>query len=123
MKGLAEFTLALVLFSDSANANLAVLRKVEWVPVRLLLIGLPLTIAAGVGVGYLIFDDLTLLEVALLATMLAPTDAALGQAVVTNETVPSRRPRKPQRRKWSERRYLRSRVAHFSGSRNRTGFG
>jgi NhaP-type Na+/H+ or K+/H+ antiporter len=49
-----------------------------------------LTIAAGVGVGYLIFDDLTFFEVALLATMLAPTDAALGQAVVTNETVPSR---------------------------------
>ena len=66
------------------------MRKVEWVPIRLLLIGLPLTIAAGVGVGYLIFDDLTFFEVALLATMLAPTDAALGQAVVTNETVPSR---------------------------------
>jgi len=90
VKGLAEFTLALVLFSDSANANLGVLRKVEWVPVRLLLIGLPLTIIAGLGVGYLIFDDLTFFEVALLATMLAPTDAALGQAVVTNETVPSR---------------------------------
>jgi len=89
VKGLAEFTLALVLFSDSANSNLAVLRKVEWVPIRLLLIGLPLTIAAGIGVGYLIFDDLTFFEVALLATMLAPTDAALGQAVVTNETVPS----------------------------------
>jgi NhaP-type Na+/H+ or K+/H+ antiporter len=89
VKGLAEFTLALVLFSDSANANLAVLRKVEWIPVRLLLIGLPLTIAAGVGVGYFIFADLTLFEVALLATMLAPTDAALGQAVVTNESVPT----------------------------------
>ena len=89
LKSLAEFTLALVLLSDSANANLAVLRKVKWVAVRLLLIGLPLTIAAGVGVGYLIFEDLTLLEVALLATMLAPTDAALGQAVVTNQAVPS----------------------------------
>ena len=89
VKGLAEFTLALVLFSDSATANLTVLRKVEWVPIRLLLIGLPLTIAAGVGVGYLMFDDLTFFEVALLATMLAPTDAALGQAVVTNQTVPS----------------------------------
>ena len=89
VKGLAEFTLALVLFSDSANANLAVLRKVEWIPVRLLLIGLPLTIVAGFGVGYVIFQDLGLLEIALLATMLAPTDAALGQAVVTNESVPA----------------------------------
>jgi len=88
MKRLAEYTLALVLFADSANANLGTLRKVEQIPVRLLLIGLPLTIAAGVVTGYFIFDSLTLLEVALLATMLAPTDAALGQAVVTNESVP-----------------------------------
>jgi NhaP-type Na+/H+ or K+/H+ antiporter len=78
----------LVLFADSANANLGTLRKVEMIPTRLLLIGLPLTIAAGVVTGYFIFDSLTLLEVALLATMLAPTDAALGQAVVTNESVP-----------------------------------
>jgi NhaP-type Na+/H+ or K+/H+ antiporter len=88
VKGLAEFTLALVLFSDAANSDLAVLRRVRRVPARLLLVGLPLTIFAGVAFGYLIFDELTLLEIALLATMLAPTDAALGQAVVTNESVP-----------------------------------
>lgn len=89
IKRLAEFTLALVLFSDSANADLRVLRKVERVPIRLLLVGLPLTIAAGCGVGFLIFGELTFFEVALLATMLAPTDAALGQAVVTNQSVPA----------------------------------
>ena len=89
LKRLAEFTLALVLFSDSSNANLSVLRKIEQIPIRLLLIGLPLTIAAGFGVGYFMFDQLTIFEVALLATMLAPTDAALGQAVVTNKAVPA----------------------------------
>jgi NhaP-type Na+/H+ or K+/H+ antiporter len=88
LKRLAEFTLALVLFVDSANANLDTLRRVEKIPIRLLLIGLPLTIAAGTAVGFIIFDELTILEIALLATMLAPTDAALGQAVVTNEAVP-----------------------------------
>ncbi|MEH6616515.1 MAG: cation:proton antiporter [Porticoccus sp.] len=88
LKRLAEYTLALVLFADSANANLGMLSKVKKIPARLLLVGLPLTIAAGVVAGYLIFDALTLLEIALLATMLAPTDAALGQAVVTNESVP-----------------------------------
>lgn len=85
---LAEVTLALVLFADSSNANLGVLRQVKAIPTRLLLIGLPLTIAAGFAVGLLIFDQLTFIEIALLATMLAPTDAALGQAVVTNKTVP-----------------------------------
>lgn len=89
LKRLAEFTLALVLFSDAANSNLGVLRRIEYVPIRLLLIGLPLTILAGFGTGYLIFDQLTIFEVALLATMLAPTDAALGQAVVTNDSVPA----------------------------------
>jgi NhaP-type Na+/H+ or K+/H+ antiporter len=89
LKRLAEFTLALVLFSDSANANLVVLRKVKGIPIRLLLIGLPLTIASGFGAGCLLFDHLTFFEIALLATMLAPTDAALGQAVVTNKAVPA----------------------------------
>ena len=68
--------------TDSANSNLTVLRRFETIPVRLLLFGLPLTILAGFGVGALIFPDLALLEVALLATMLAPTDAALGKGVV-----------------------------------------
>ena len=85
---LAELTLAVVLFTDSANANLTVLRRFEAIPVRLLLIGLPLTILLGFGAGIVLFGDLSLFEVALLATMLAPTDAALGKAVVTNESVP-----------------------------------
>lgn len=88
IKTLAELTLAVVLFSDSANANLGVLRRVEQLPIRLLLLGLPLTIALGFGVGYLIFDGMSLFAIALLATMLAPTDAALGKAVVTNPDVP-----------------------------------
>jgi NhaP-type Na+/H+ or K+/H+ antiporter len=89
LRTLAELTLALVLFTDASNANLAVLRKNLAIPQRLLLIGLPLTILLGFGVGVLVFDGLTLLEIAILATMVAPTDAALGKAVVTNESVPS----------------------------------
>ncbi len=86
---LAELTLAVVLFTDSANANLAVLRRFEAIPLRLLLIGLPLTILLGWICGLLVFPDFGWLEIALLATMLAPTDAALGKAVVTNESVPA----------------------------------
>ena len=85
---LAEFALAICLFTDSSNANLSVLRRVEAIPIRLLLIGLPLTIALGLGLAWLIFRDLGFFEVALIATMLAPTDAALGKAVVTNPAVP-----------------------------------
>jgi len=85
---LAELTLALVLFAEAADANLGVLEQSFRIPVRLLAIGLPLSIALGFALGVSIFPDLTLLEVALLATMLAPTDAALGKAVVTNPNVP-----------------------------------
>jgi len=85
---LAELTLALVLFIDAADADMGVLRKTKALPIRLLLIGLPLTILLGYGVGVLLVEKLSLFEVALLATMLAPTDAALGKAVVTNEAVP-----------------------------------
>ncbi|MEJ2234058.1 MAG: cation:proton antiporter [Syntrophobacterales bacterium] len=88
LRTLAELTLALVLFTDAAGADMGVLRKTEALPIRLLLIGLPLTILLGFGVGVLIFKQLSLVEIALLTTMLAPTDAALGKAVVTNKAVP-----------------------------------
>ncbi len=86
---LAEMTLALVLFTDAANANLRELKHSFHIPQKLLLIGLPLTILLGFLAGVLVFDGLGLLEIAIIATMLAPTDAALGKAVVTNEAVPS----------------------------------
>ena len=66
----AELTLAMVLFTDSANADLATLRRSIRIPQRMLLIGLPLTLAFGFGVGMLLFPDLPLLTVAILATLL-----------------------------------------------------
>ena len=86
---LAELTLAIVLFSDAANANLRVLRQHESLPMRLLLVGLPLTVLAGWLVGYWLFPQVPVLELAILATILAPTDAALGKAVVSNPAVPA----------------------------------
>ena len=88
IRSLAEVTLAMVLFTDAAGADMSVLKKTAGLPTRLLLIGLPLTIVLGFGVGVLLVDSLSLFTIALLATMLAPTDAALGKAVVTNESVP-----------------------------------
>jgi NhaP-type Na+/H+ or K+/H+ antiporter len=77
IRTLAELTLALVLFTDAAAADLGVLRKTWGLPTRLLLLGLPLTILLGFGIGLIFFQELSVFEVALLATMLAPTDAAL----------------------------------------------
>lgn len=86
---LAELTLALVLFSDAANANLSVLKKIFRIPERLLLIGLPLSIFLGFLTGIALFQDLGMLEILILAAILAPTDAALGSAVISDKRVPA----------------------------------
>ncbi len=86
---LADLTLALVLFIDAANANVSVLRASRIIPRRMLLFGLPGTIALGFAAGLLLFQGLSMYELAILATMLAATDAALGKGVVTNKAVPA----------------------------------
>jgi len=87
---LAEATLALVLFSDASRINLRELRRDANVPVRLLGIGLPLTIVLGAVAAVPIFGQLGVEEALILAVVLAPTDAALGRAVVTEPRVPPR---------------------------------
>jgi NhaP-type Na+/H+ or K+/H+ antiporter len=66
------------------------LRQNEGLPLRLLGIGMPLTIVLGTVVAALVLTNLTFWEAAIVATVLAPTDAALGQAVVSNPRVPVR---------------------------------
>ena len=89
LRVLAEMTLAMVLFTDAANADFGVVRRNLGLPERLLLMGLPLTIVLGFFFAAIVFPSLETLEIALLAAMLAPTDAALGKPVVTNRTVPA----------------------------------
>jgi NhaP-type Na+/H+ or K+/H+ antiporter len=89
-RALAEATLALVLFSDSSRIDLGALRREVSVPIRLLGIGLPLTIVLGALAAGVIFGELTFWEAAIVGVILAPTDAALGQAVVTDPRVPGR---------------------------------
>ena len=87
---LAELALVLVLFTDAARIDLACLRREESLPLRLLLAGLPLTILCGALVAAVTFPALDVLEALLLASILAPTDAALGQAVVSSRQIPVR---------------------------------
>ena len=86
----AEVALVVILFTDAAKIDLRSLMREPGLPVRLLAIGLPLTIAAGIGLGYAIMPEAGFWVLLLLACILAPTDAALGQAMVENETVPQR---------------------------------
>ena len=87
---LAEATLVLVLFADASRIDPRRLRRFVAPPLRLLGIGFPLTVAAGTVLGLLLFPDFDVWDAALLAAVLTPTDAALGQAVVSSPVVPER---------------------------------
>lgn len=87
---LAELTLILILFGDAARIDLRALRREVGLPVRMLAIGMPLTIVMGAFAAMALFPEFHMWEAAALAAVLAPTDAALGQAVVSSRIVPLR---------------------------------
>jgi sodium/hydrogen antiporter len=89
-KPLVEVTLVWVLFSDAARIPIRELRHDLAPVVRLLAVGLPLTVLAGWGMAAWLFPALGLWLALLVAAALAPTDAALGVPVVTNPAVPRR---------------------------------
>ena len=87
---LAEATLTLMLFTDASRIDIRALRREFGLPARLLGLGLPLTIVAGMAVAVGLLTQLTWSEALVLAIVLAPTDAALGQQVVTDRRLPVR---------------------------------
>jgi NhaP-type Na+/H+ or K+/H+ antiporter len=85
---LAEIGLVLLLFTDASRTGLNVLRTIGNLAVRLLSIGMLLTILFGAVAARLVFPHLTNWEAGILAAVLAPTDAGLGQIVVNSPRVP-----------------------------------
>jgi len=90
LEGFGELTLGFLLFADAAATNARKLAANTTIPKRLLLVSLPLTVLVGTLFAIWIFPDLAWQEAALIAAILAPTDAALGLAVVTSKHVPER---------------------------------
>jgi len=90
VKVIAELTLILVLFLDASTINLKKLISERKLPLRLLLIGLPLTMLLGILLAKPLFPDMNIWVLALMALILSPTDAALGLAVVTSKYVPEK---------------------------------
>lgn len=87
---LAEITLILVLFSDASNVRLAKLKQSYKIPLRMLVLGLPMTIFLGTLTVWMIAPAGGFAMALLTAAVLSPTDAAIGQSVVTNTNVPDR---------------------------------
>lgn len=86
---LLEATLVLVLFTDALVIRLPALRRDEFLPVRLLTIGLPLTMGLGWLLAWPLLPGLNVWEMALVGIILAPTDGALGLAAISNPGVPA----------------------------------
>ena len=87
---LAELTLAVLLFADASTVQLREVEGDVRLPGRLLLIGLPVTIALGTLVARIVFPSQPWAAAALIASILAPTDVALGLPVISNAAVPNR---------------------------------
>ena len=87
---LAEIGLVLLLFTDASRTDLNVLRNIRSLPMRLLSAGMLLTIVLGAVAALIVFPHLTIWEAGILAAILAPTDAGLGQVIVNSPRVPLR---------------------------------
>ncbi len=87
---ITEATLILVLFADASQVKLSALRKEAAIPARMLLIGMPLSVVIGTFIAKWVSPDSSWFLALLVAAILTPTDAALGQSVVTSPAVPKR---------------------------------
>jgi NhaP-type Na+/H+ or K+/H+ antiporter len=86
----AEVGLVLLLFTDASRTDCQLLNSIRALPARLLSVGMLLTIGLGAAMAMVIFGHLTIWEAGILAAILAPTDAGLGQIIVNSPRVPVR---------------------------------
>lgn len=87
---LAEFGLVLLLFTDASKTDLQELKSIRSLPIRLLSVGMLLTLLLGLLAARVVFPQMTIWEAGILAAILAPTDAGLGQVIVNSPKVPRR---------------------------------
>jgi len=87
---ISQLALILILFIDASLITPKALFHDKNVPARLLGLGLPMTMCLGIFVGRLLYPHEDIWLIAIMALCLAPTDAALGQAIITSEKVPEK---------------------------------
>ena len=87
---IAELGLVMLLFTDASRINPSLLKAGRSMPIRLLTVGMPLTIALGAACAMVVLSGLSWAEAGILAAILAPTDAGLGQVIVNSERVPQK---------------------------------
>ncbi|HTX96904.1 MAG TPA: cation:proton antiporter [Mycobacterium sp.] len=85
---IAELGLVMLLFTDASRINRSLLKAGRSLPIRLLCVGMPLTVVSGAVTAVVVLSGLSWGEAGILAAILAPTDAGLGHVIVTSERVP-----------------------------------
>jgi sodium/hydrogen antiporter len=86
----AEAALALVLFADASRVNVSELRRDRWLPVRLLTIGLVLSMLIGGLLSSWLVHGLPWALAAFVGAALAPTDAALSVQLINDQRISTR---------------------------------
>ena len=86
----AEAALALLLFADASMAKSRIVERSGLNLFRMLAFGLPMMIILGAATASAFLEGWPFWELFLVAAILAPTDAVLGQAVITNPSVKER---------------------------------
>lgn len=86
----AEVGLVLLLFTDASRTDVRRLRSMGSLPIRLLSTGMLMTLLLGALGALVVFPQLSIWEAGVLSAILAPTDAGLGQIIVTSPRVPLR---------------------------------
>jgi NhaP-type Na+/H+ or K+/H+ antiporter len=87
---IAEVVLAILLFVDATEVPGSVLGPEPRLILRLLLIALPLTLVAAVGAGYLSLPGHGFWLLAVIATVVVPTDMAPAAALIRDRRIPRR---------------------------------
>jgi sodium/hydrogen antiporter len=87
---IAELALVMLLFTDASRINRSLLKAGRSLPIRLLSTGMPLTTVLGAVCAIVVLSGLSWGEAGILAVILAPTDAGLGQVIVSSQRVPLR---------------------------------
>jgi len=88
LRVLVELALSILLFADATEISARWLRSSGRLPLRMLALGFPLTVATGFAAGYWLLSGWSVWVVALLAAALAATDAALASPVIMDERIP-----------------------------------
>ncbi len=87
---LAQLALTVILFNQAANLNFGRIRLHGTVALRLLIIGIPLTVTLGALTAAVLLPVLPWWEAVCLAAVVAPTEVALIEALLGDRRIPER---------------------------------